>query len=106
MTFTYDYGDNWKILIRLEKIIMDKALPGKELPRVLGGAGYGIVEDCGGTTGLKELSQAFKRGKGKLYQEYSQWLGVAEFDLVSFDIEDMEPTKRSMDILLRCYKHK
>ncbi len=89
MSFTYDYGDNWKILIRLEKIIIDKELPGKELPRVLGGAGCGIVEDCGGITGLTELSKAFKRGKGKLYQEYSQWLGVEEFDLASFDIEDM-----------------
>lgn len=125
MTFTYDYGDNWEIYICLEKIIVDKELPGKELPRVLDGVGYGIVEDCGGRTGLKEMSQAFKRGKGRVYQEYSQWLGVDTFDFVTFDIEDMnyrvkkvpriyreiyeydiEPTKRSMDILVRNYKNR
>jgi len=28
-------------------------LPGSDLPRVLDGAGFGIVEDVGGTSGFK-----------------------------------------------------
>ena len=59
--FAYDYGDGWEIKLILEEVITDKELPGKEFPRVLAGAGYGIIEDCGGIGGLEELSKAFKR---------------------------------------------
>ena len=123
MTFTYDYGDNWNISITLEKIIEDKELNGKELPRVLEGAGYGIIEDCGGTYGLVDIAKAFKKKKGNEYKEYCEWLGIDDLDLSKFDIEDMnfrlkkvpriyadayeyglEPTKRSLDLLNRKYK--
>jgi hypothetical protein len=122
--FTYDYGDNWQISITLEKIIEDKALHGKELPRILEGAGYGIIEDCGGVGGLEEIAKAFKKKKGSQYEEYCDWLGVMDSDLKSFDIDDMnfrlkkvpriyadayeyslQPTKRSMDLLERKYKN-
>jgi Plasmid pRiA4b ORF-3-like protein. len=53
MIFAYDHGDNWKNSLILETIIVDKELPGRKLPRVLDGEGYGIIEDCGGTGGLK-----------------------------------------------------
>jgi hypothetical protein len=122
LTFSYDYGDGWEIKLVLEQIIEDKALPGKELPRVLAGEGYGIVEDCGGAGGLEDIAKAFKKKKGKQYDEYRQWLSVDELDLAVFDIEDMnfrlkkvpriyadayeyglEPTKQSMDLLTRKY---
>ena len=123
MGFTYDFGDNWHIYLILENIVVDKELPGKELPRVLEGEGYGIVEDCGGVGGLKEIAKAFKSKKGRKYKEFCEWLGVEELDLVSFDIEDanlrvkkipriytdvyengLEPTKQSIDFLERKYK--
>ena len=122
MVFTYDYGDNWKVSVVLEEIIVDKELPGKELPRVLEGAGYGIIEDCGSTYGLADIAKAFKKKKGSEYEEYCEWLGIVDLNLESFDIDDMnfrlkkipriytdiyeygiEPTKRSMDILERKY---
>ncbi len=121
-TFTYDYGDNWQVSITLEKIIEDKELPGKELPRVLEGASYGIIEDCGGTYGLEELAKAFKKKKGSQYEEYCEWLGIDDLDLSAFDIDDMNfrlkkipriytdiyengkyPTKQSIDLLERKY---
>ena len=37
ITMEYDYGDGWEIAMTLENIIMDKDLPGRELPRVLEG---------------------------------------------------------------------
>ncbi len=58
MTFTYDFGDNWQVSMVLEKIIEDKVLSGKELPRVLEGDGYGIIEDCGGVGGLEDITKA------------------------------------------------
>lgn len=123
MMFSYDFGDGWEIHIVLEKIFEDKTLPGKELPRVLEGAGYGIVEDCGGPGGLEEIAKAFKKKKGPQYQQYSEWLGVQDMDLYAFHVDDMnyrlkkipriysdiyeyglEPTKQSMDLLMRKYK--
>ncbi len=123
MTFTYDFGDNWQVSVVLEKIIEDKDLPGKELPRVLEGSGYGIIEDCGGVGGLEDIAKAFKKKKGESYQEYCDWLGVNDLDLLSFDIDDMnfrlkkvpriyadiyerelDPTKQSLELLERKYK--
>lgn len=123
LTLSYDYGDGWQVNLVLEQIIEDKELPGKELPRVLAGEGYGIIEDCGGPGGLEQLAKAFKKKKGLQYKEYCEWLGVEDLDLSAFDLDDMnyrlkkvpriysdayeyglEPTKQSMALLLR--KHK
>lgn len=122
MTFTYDYGDDWTISLVLEEVYKKSELPAKELPRVLEGEGYGIIEDCGGTFGLKELAAEFKKGRGPRYKELRDWLGTDKLDLRSFDIGEMnfrlkkvpriyadiyehklEPTKRSWDILTRKY---
>jgi hypothetical protein len=123
--FNYDFGDDWRVALTLEEVIADKDLPGKELPRVIEGAGYGIIEDCGGIRGLEELTKAFKAKRGRQYKEFRDWLGVDSLDLAAFDLDDMnfrlkkvpriyadiyerrlEPTKRSMNILLRKYKER
>lgn len=123
LTLSYDYGDGWQVKLVLEQIIEDKELSGKELPRVLAGEGYGIIEDCGGPGGLEQLAKAFKKKKGSQYKEYCEWLGVEDLDLSSFNLDDMnyrlkkvpriyadayeyglEPTKQSMALLLRKYK--
>jgi hypothetical protein len=125
MMFNYDYGDNWLISLVLEKVIIDEELPGKELPRVLEGTGYGIIEDCGGTSGLEALTKAFKKKSGKQYKELSEWLGRDDLDMAAFDVDDinfrlkkvpriyadayeygLEPTKRSLDLLDRKYLKK
>lgn len=123
LTFVYDFGDNWEVNLVVEKIIQDKALPGRELPRVLTGEGYGIIEDCGGAGGLEELAKAYKKKKGSAYKAYSEWLGRDDLDLETFDIDDMnfrikkvpriyrdiyeyrlEPTVQSIRLLEREYK--
>lgn len=123
MMFSYDYGDGWEIQVVLEKIFEDPDLPGKELPRVLDGEGYGIVEDCGGPGGLEDIAKAFKKKKGAQYQEYCDWFGIENVDLDSFDLDDMNfrvkkvpriyadiyeyrlaPTKQSLALLMREYK--
>jgi hypothetical protein len=116
----YDFGDSWWVSLTLERIIVDKDLPGRELPRVLEGAGHGIVEDCGGVSALEELAKAFKTKRGPRYRELRDWLGVDNFDMAAFDLDDMnfrlkklpriyadiyerdlEPTKRSIDLMER-----
>lgn len=122
MAFSYDYGDGWEIALILEKVIIDKELPGQELPRVLDGAGYGIIENCGGIPGLEDLAKAFKKKRGKQYKEFCEWLGCDDLDMTAFDIDDinfrlkkvpriyadiyekgLRPTKRSLDLLERKY---
>lgn len=125
MTLSYDYGDKWWIDLLLEDIIIDKELPGKELPRVLEGEGFGIIENCGGAFGLAEIEKAFGKKQGAQYEEYCAWLGRDDLDLRAFDKDDMnyrlkkvpriyadiyeydlEPTKQSLDLLERRYMKK
>ncbi len=120
--FSYDFGDGWEVSLVLEAVIEDKELPGKELPRVLEGEGFGIVEDCGGPGGLMDIAEAFKKKKGRQYTEYCEWMGVSELDLSRFDKDDtnfrlkklpriyadiyendLEPTQRSIDLIERKY---
>ena len=119
---TYDFGDNWEVITKLEKVYNDDTTLASDFPRVLEGAGFGIIEDCGGVPGLADLAANFKKKSGKAYKEYSEWLGKADLDLDSFDLDDMnfrlkklprifcdiyekdlEPTQRSIDIILRKY---
>jgi len=120
----YDFGDDWRVIVKLEKMFSNPDLPGKELPRVLEGKGFGIIEDCGGIYGLEELAVAFNAKQGDEYDRYREWLGVDELDLERFDLDDMnfrlkklprifadiyagyEPTQRSIDLIERKYLKK
>ena len=123
LTLEYDYGDGWEVEVALEMILTDKELPGRELPRVLAGEGYGIIEDCGGTGGLERLAEAFCQKSGDDYAQYKRWLGRDDLDLSSFDLDDMNlrlkkvpriytdlyeygyaPSQRSLDFLERKYQ--
>ena len=123
MEFQYDFGDNWRFNIVLEKIFQDENITGRELPRVIEGEGFGVIEDCGGTMGLEDIKKAFEAKKGEDYEMYSNWLGIEDLNLDKCDLEDLnfrlkkvprifkdsyeyglEPTKRSIKILERDYK--
>lgn len=122
LLFEYDYGDGWAIEITLEGTFEDKTLPGRDLPRVLEGEGYGIIEDCGGVDGLRSVAEAFQQKSGIEYEQYCQWLGKTDLDLTAFDMEDINfrmkkvpriyrelyelgyaPSKRSIAFLERKY---
>lgn len=125
LSVMYDHGDGWEVKLTLERVFEDKELPGKLLPRVLEGEGYGIIENCGGPPGLEQLAKAFKAKAGKEYESLSKWLGRTELDLTTFDLDDMNfrlkkvpriyrdlyeydmgPTDRSIAILERAYLKK
>ena len=89
LTLEYDYGNGWEVEVTLEAILEDEELPGRELPRVLAGEGYGIIEDCGGIYGLEQLAEAFREKSGGLYARYQESLGQDELDLTVFDLDDM-----------------
>jgi hypothetical protein len=83
----------------------DKATPGSEFPRVLDGAGFGIVEDVGGVGGLADLTKAFKKKKGADYEQFSEWLGIEDFEISAFDMDDMNyRLKKIPRIYKQCYE--
>ena len=123
MEFQYDFGDNWRFNVVLEKIFEDESISGRNLPRVIEGERFGIIENCGGTMGLEDIKKAFEIKKGEDYEMYSNWLGVENLDLNVCDLEDLnfrlkklprifresyeyglEPTERSIKLLERGYK--
>lgn len=89
LTLEYDYGDGWEVEVTLEAVLEDKDFPGRDLPRVLAGEGYGIIEDCGGAEGLEQVAEAFRKKSGNNYETYRNWLCRDELDLTTFDLEDM-----------------
>lgn len=119
--FQYDFGDNFNVA--LEKIFEDESISGRDLPRVIEGEGFGIIENCGGTMGLEDIKKAFEIKEGEDYEMYSNWFGTEKLDLNICDLEDLnfrlkklprifkesyeyglEPTKRSIKLLERKYK--
>jgi hypothetical protein len=92
-------------MLTLEKVLKDIDLPGSELPRALDGAGFGIVEDVGGTGRLEDFAKAFKKKKGEDYELFSEWLGVEDYDMTAFDLDDMNfRIKKIPRIYKQCYE--
>ncbi len=105
LNFTYDFGDNWEIEVTLLMVSIDSETPKSEFPRVLEGAGYGIIENCGGVPGLAEVAADFAKKSGKMYRSYCERLGVKDFDLTSFDLDDMNfRLKKLPQIFLNIYE--
>lgn len=121
LKLAYDYGDGWAVSVFLEES-REEEISLKLLPRVLEGQGYGIVEDVGGPGGLAELAQILKKGTGEEYEDMIRWLDSTTLDLSDFDKDDinfrlkklvrvyrdiyeknLEPTKKSFDLLTRQY---
>lgn len=120
--FFYDYGDGWEVVLKLEEVFEDKDLPGRELPRVMEGDGFGIIEDSGGPAGLEHIRDVLLNKTDSEYEGLCEWLGVSDLDLSAFDLQDLNfrlkkiprifrdlyeydyaPTKRSIDLLDRKY---
>lgn len=53
----YDFGDGWRIKLKLEEIYGEDNLKNNDIPCVISGKGYGIIEDCGGTYSLMQLAE-------------------------------------------------
>ena len=83
LSVMYDPGDGWEVRLTLEQVTEDKALQGRELPRVLEGEGFGIIENCGGPGGLAHLAEVFTVKSGEEYESLSKWLGKADLDLTA-----------------------
>ena len=83
-TYTYDFGDDWKHLIEVEKIA--PAEPGARYPRCTDGARANPIEDCGGPWGFAELVEAAGNSKHERFADLEEW-GLAKWDPAKFPVE-------------------
>lgn len=92
--YTYDFGDNWEHLVKLEKILPREAK--KKYPRCVAGKRACPPEDCGGIWGYRDFLKVLKNPGHEEYEDLLVWAG-GKFDPEYFDPEKvrfMDPLKR------------
>src|SRR5262245_21165556 len=85
--YEYDFGDNWKHEITVEKIL--RPVEGETYPRLLGGALACPPEDCGGMPGYENFLEAISDPEHEDHDEMLEWAGVS-FDPERFDLERID----------------
>ncbi|MFQ5823591.1 MAG: plasmid pRiA4b ORF-3 family protein [bacterium] len=93
-TYTYDFGDDWKHSVRLEKILPRN----KNISYTICVDGKRACppEDCGGIWGYEELLEIIINPDHEEYEEMLTWLG-GEYDPEHFDVKKVhfdDPEKR------------
>jgi hypothetical protein len=83
-TYRYDFGDDWKHLIEVEKIA--PAEPGVRYPRCTDGARAHPIEDCGGPWGFADLVEAVGDPKHERYGDLVEW-GLKKWNPAVFSLE-------------------
>lgn len=109
--FKYDPEINWTFKLKIEKVFTDKNLYSKDLPRVIDGAGYGIIEQLSGVKGLAEAREKLKKRNWTNYLKNYDYFETydkranrrkirkkidARLFLDKFDIEDMNYRLRKL----------
>lgn len=89
ITYTYDFGDDWEHVIKLEKVI-EPGTPdaARTTPECIAGKGACPPEDCGGSWGYAELKEALADPSHEEHEELLGWLGLddpSRFDPAAFD---------------------
>lgn len=84
--YTYDFGDNWEVKVRLEKILPRKE--GVEYPICTAGKRAAVPEDSGGIWGYEEMLEILKDPEREEYEDTVLWLGE-DFDPEYFDPKDV-----------------
>ncbi len=84
--YTYDFGDNLQVKVRLEKILPRKE--GVEYPVCTAGKRATVPEDCGGIGGYLYKLDILKDPEDEEYEDTVEWMGE-DFDPEYFDLEDV-----------------
>ena len=86
-TYLYDFGDDWKHQITLEKILTEVLI---QKPILLKGEGACPPEDCGGPWGYETLKETLADKKHPEHKEMKEWLCLRprdNWDATAFDLE-------------------
>jgi len=84
--YTYDFGDNWQVKIRLEKILPRKE--GVKYPVCTAGKRAAVPEDIGGIGGYENMLEILEDPEHEEYEDTVEWLGE-DFDPEYFDPKDV-----------------
>lgn len=85
--YTYDFGDNWEHIIKLEKILPRGV--NTDYPTCIAGERACPPEDCGGAWGYGEFLRSIRNPKHKEHKEMLEWVG-GEFDPEYFDAKEIK----------------
>ena len=85
-TYIYDFGDNWKHDLLVEKILPPE--PGVRYPVCLAGKNACPPEDCGGIWGYDDVLEAIQNPDDRKYDELREWVGK-DFDPERFDLKEV-----------------
>ncbi|MGB7061838.1 MAG: plasmid pRiA4b ORF-3 family protein [Candidatus Zixiibacteriota bacterium] len=85
--YTYDFGDNWKHSVKLEKILpRDK---NTDYPMCIAGKRACPPEDCGGVWGYEEFLEIIRNPNHEEHKRMLEWIG-GEFDPEHFDVKEID----------------
>ncbi len=84
--YRYDFGDNWQVKVRLEKILPRKE--GVDYPVCTAGKRAAVPEDVGGIVGYENMLEILKDPSHPEYEDAIEWLGE-DFDPEYFDPKDV-----------------
>lgn len=94
-TYLYDFGDDWKHRIILEKIVPEKI----STPDCIDGKGQCPPEDCGGPMGYENLKQILADPKHPEHREMREWLYMEDdevWDAKEVDLEGVRELLKSV----------
>lgn len=86
ITYIYDFGDTWELIVELIEISDETTL----YPVCLSGKGSDVVDDCGGIEGFYRMVDIVNNPKHPEYKSYREWLDMKrgeKWDLNHFDLE-------------------
>ncbi len=86
INYVYDFGDNWILVIKVEKITDDEATEATYIE----GKGASPFDYCGGPWGYEEILEILADPEDEEYEEKREWMGLRdgeEWDIEKFDEE-------------------
>jgi len=100
----YDFGDDWHVGVWLEIVKLDEVIPEKELPRIIEGKGFGIVEDCGGAWSLSNIAKCIKNKNknNEEWEERKEWIEEMCPEVLEVGMDNCDITLLNID--LKCTK--
>ncbi len=103
INYTYDFGDDWKHEIVLQKIL-DPGTVTKQLPICIKGKYACPPEDCGSIPGYYNLIEIMKNPKHREYKFYKEWLGES-FNMEEFDIDYVNEALQGLKDYITDWEH-
>lgn len=86
LIYAYDFGDNWRHLVSVEKAV---ARPVGDYPRVIAGNRACPPEDCGGSRAYRELLSVLAGPHNARKRELVEWVGRS-FDPNAFNLKEAQ----------------